>query len=61
MTIGSDDASIRAAAFDRVRQLSEVYGAIPSAAIKEGFQFEGERVPLWSDQRGIFQRISASI
>jgi putative restriction endonuclease len=55
LAIGSDDAQIRAAAFERVRHLSEVYGAIPAAAIKEGFKFEGGRLPLWNDMRGIFK------
>lgn len=50
-----DDTALRLAAFDRVRHLAESRGLLANADLAEGFQFQGERVPLINPQRGIFK------
>ena len=50
------DASIRVAAFQRVRELEARFGgAIPWNAIQTGFDFRGENVLLANRARGIFR------
>jgi putative restriction endonuclease len=50
------DLRLRFAAFERVDQLRREHGGlIPSGLLNEGIQFEGQRVPLWNQQRGIFK------
>jgi putative restriction endonuclease len=51
-----DDASVRAAALAKVRQLREAYaGRTPLAALMEGVQHAGQRIPLWNHYRGIYK------
>lgn len=53
VTTGDD---IRAAALTRVAMLRELYaGRIPRAALSEGVVVEGERIPLFNYQKGIFK------
>lgn len=49
------DTQIRMAAFAHVRRLSEVHDNLTVIEFKQGFQFEGERIPLVNPQRGIFK------
>jgi putative restriction endonuclease len=49
------DTSIRLAAFDHVRVLTEVHGHLTAQELKPGFVFQGERIPLVNPQRGIFK------
>jgi putative restriction endonuclease len=50
------DLELRQAVFNHVQRLSEVAGgAIPAHALNEGLIFHGERVPIWSQQKGIFR------
>jgi putative restriction endonuclease len=50
------DLELRQAVFDHVQRLSEAAGgAIPAHALNEGLIFHGERVPIWSQQKGIFR------
>ena len=51
----SQDARIRQAAFDRVRQLMRAHGVIDRHQLAEGFRVDGERWPLINPQRGIFK------
>jgi putative restriction endonuclease len=52
--MASKDQSIRLAAFTQcARLMQEHSGAVPWAAISQGFDFEGERVYLGSRPRGI--------
>ena len=46
---------MRLAAFERVRELGEIYGHVTNKELKGGFIFEGERIPLVNPQRGIFK------
>jgi len=57
MTPGVDnDASIRVAAFQRVRELEARFGgAMPWGAIAAGFDFQGENILLANRARGIFR------
>jgi putative restriction endonuclease len=55
MTEDSRDASIRVAAFDHVRALSETHDHLTATALRPGFEFQGERIPLINPQRGIFK------
>jgi putative restriction endonuclease len=57
MPIDSDslDSRMRMAAFEHVRRLGLVSDCIASRDLLEGFQFEGQRVPLVNHQRGIFK------
>jgi putative restriction endonuclease len=49
------DSALRTAAFDHVRRLVEIHGALDSKQILAGFRFQGERIPLVNPQRGIFK------
>jgi putative restriction endonuclease len=52
--VDTKDEEIRMAAFARCARLAQEYsGAVPWAAITQGFQFEGARVYLGSRPRGI--------
>ena len=51
----SRDAAIRAAAFTHVRGLAQRFGVLSSDHLREGFTFEGARIPLVNPQRGIFK------
>src|SRR5690348_9524379 len=55
MTADDRDTLMRMAAFDHVRSLSEVHGHLTANELKPGFVFEGERLPLINQQRGIFK------
>lgn len=46
---------MRAAAFKHVRSLGQAGQLITSQTLKEGFDFEGQRIPLINPQRGIFK------
>lgn len=47
---------IRAAAIAKVQQLRELHaGRIPRAALMEGLWLEGQRIPIWNYQKGIFK------
>lgn len=50
-----DDTSIRLAAFEHVRKLSETRDHLTANDLKPGFEFRGERIPLINPQRGIFK------
>ncbi len=51
----SDD-EVRSAAIAKVQQLRERYGGrIPRARLMEGISLQGERIPLWNYQKGIFK------
>jgi putative restriction endonuclease len=55
-SIRLSDESIRLAAIDRVRDLSQVYGdEIPWRAIEEGFELDGEKIFLANKAVGIFK------
>jgi putative restriction endonuclease len=50
------DLELRLAVFDHVQRLSEAAGGVVSAhALNVGLIFRGERVPIWSQQKGIFR------
>jgi putative restriction endonuclease len=49
------DAAIRQAAFNHVRWLMEVNGALTSGDLAPGFTFRGQRLPLVNRMRGIFK------
>jgi len=49
------DTSMRLAAFEHVRRLSETHDHLTAADLNPGFQFQGERIPLVNPQRGIFK------
>lgn len=49
------DDSMRAAAFEHIRTLKLAYGSISAAKLAEGFEFQGDRVPLVNPRRGIFR------
>ena len=49
------DTRIRKAAFDHVRQLTQIKEHLTAADLKPGFIFEGQRIPLVNPQRGIFK------
>jgi putative restriction endonuclease len=50
-----DDQTLRLAAFDAVRRLTETRGDLTSNDLRGGFEFQGERIPLINPQRGIFK------
>jgi putative restriction endonuclease len=53
------DSEVRAAALARVAQLGEAFGGrIPRAALMEGIQLAGQRIPLWNYQKGIFKPLA---
>jgi len=49
------DAVIRKAAFDHLRALASGRDYITSEELKDGFNFDGERVPLVNPRRGIYK------
>ena len=50
------DADIRAAALEKVRRLRDIHaGRIPRDALMEGITINGERIPIWNYQKGIFK------
>lgn len=50
------DLRLRLAVFDHVDGLQrDSGGVIPSARLNEGMRFEGRRIPIWNQQRGIFR------
>lgn len=50
------DMRLRHAVFDHVSRLRRAGGGVmTSHALNEGIVFEGERVPIWSQQKGIFR------
>jgi putative restriction endonuclease len=49
------DNRIRQAAFAHIRQLNAVKDHLTSADLSNGFEFEGDRIPLVNPQRGIFK------
>lgn len=51
----TDDTRMRLAAFDHVRRLTETHDQLTAAMLRQGFHFEGARVPLINPQRGIFK------
>jgi putative restriction endonuclease len=55
MTESIPDAVIRTAAFEHVRGLRDAHGELTSSQLAEGFEFQGERIPLVNPQRGIFK------
>jgi len=50
-----DDSALRTAAFEHVRRLFERNGVLSKVDLDEGFQFAGQRVPIYNPQRGIFK------
>jgi putative restriction endonuclease len=50
------DLRLRLAAFARLADLTRAGGGvITSAALDQGFEFEGARIPLWNERRGIWR------
>jgi putative restriction endonuclease len=50
------DDEVRAAALAKIQQLRELYGGrIPRSALMEGITLGGQRIPIWSYQKGIFK------
>jgi putative restriction endonuclease len=49
------DWQIRLAAFDQVRAMRGPDGLVSAADLNGGFMFDGQRIALWSDQRGIWR------
>jgi len=49
------DQRIREAAFAHLKRLNAIQDHLTSADLANGFQFEGERIPLVNPQRGIFK------
>jgi len=50
------DEELRAAVFAHVQQLRASHGErIPAAELSAGVAFRGERVPIWSQRKGIFK------
>lgn len=48
------DLRLRLAVFERIEQLRHEHGGlVPSHLLNEGIRFEGQRVPIWNQQRGI--------
>ncbi len=55
MSDADTDARVRARAFEFLREQTAIHGdVLPSAVLRQGFVFEGTRVPLTS-QQGIFK------
>lgn len=55
MAVTDDDTAMRLAAFAQVRRLSAMHDVLTHEHLKEGFTYQGERVPLVNPQRGIFK------
>lgn len=50
------DWRLRLAAFDHLKRVREHYaGVIPHYELTEGFEFDGERIPLWNARQGIWR------
>jgi putative restriction endonuclease len=49
------DTQLRVAAFERVTELTRTFGLVPARELDHGFDFDGERVPLYNPRRGIFK------
>lgn len=49
------DQLLRLAAFDAVRRLAELRGDLTAHDLSEGFEFQGQRIPLINPRRGIFK------
>jgi putative restriction endonuclease len=50
------DMRLRLAAFEHVRRLRDASGGVVTwRRLNDGMQFEGERVPIWNQQKGIFR------
>lgn len=49
------DSLIRLAAFQHVRRLSETHDHLTAKELDLGFNFQGDRIPLYIPQRGIFK------
>jgi len=49
------EEALRIAAFREVRRLADLNGDLTSRDLREGFRFDGERIPLINPQRGIFK------
>lgn len=50
------DLRLRMALFDHIAKLQkETGGVVTAAQLNQGLQFEGERIPIWNRQRGIFR------
>jgi putative restriction endonuclease len=57
---GITDDVIRAVALAKVRDLRESYGGrIPRDALMVGISIEGQRIPIWNYQKGIFKPAAA--
>ena len=50
-----NDFSMRMAAFEHVRRLSELHVHLTAKEFRPGFNYKGERIPLINPQRGIFK------
>lgn len=55
MPTSDNDARLRMAAFDRVKQLCEVRDHLTAGQLAEGFAVDGLRYPLVNPRRGIFK------
>jgi putative restriction endonuclease len=55
MTDSDRDAMMRIAAFEHVRTLTEANGLLTATDLKPGFMFDGQRIPLINQRRGIFK------
>ncbi len=55
MIADNPDTLMRMAAFEHVRRLGEVHDHLTATELKPGFVFQGERIPLVNQQRGIFK------
>lgn len=54
--VSTFDDEVRAAAMAKVQALRERFiGRIPRAALMEGITLEGQRIPIWNYQKGIFK------
>jgi putative restriction endonuclease len=49
------DITMRSAAFEHVRRLTEAHHLLTATDLKPGFVFDGQRIPLINPQRGIFK------
>ena len=55
MNDSDPDTLMRRAAFDHVRNLHETHNHLTETDIRQGFRFEGTRIPLVNPQQGIFK------
>ena len=55
MNDSDPDTLMRRAAFDHVRNLHETHSYLTANEFKQGFCFEGTRIPLINPQQGIFK------